>query len=258
MNKKRKKKTNKEKIYTATFIILALIFFTFYIAPWNFITEIRYDKKWPYQDQTSGSYSGDYDGIDISRHQGKIRWDELKKNTHIQFIYIKATEGLTLNDPCYEENIKNARKHGFKVGSYHFLSKGSLGELQFLHFYHAINKSKQDLRPVIDVEDDGTFGWSRSQIQSHLKGFIRACEMIYGVQPIIYCSASYYKDYLSPEFDEYLHFIASYSGKPVLPGEPTYDIWQFSRKGRIPGIWNWVDLNRFAEGMNVEEILWHK
>ena len=82
--------------------------------------------------------------------------------------------------------------------------------------------------------------------------------MVYGVQPIIYCSASYYKDYLSPEFDEYLHFIANYSGKPVLPGEPTYDIWQFSRKGRIPGIWNWVDLNRFAEGMNVEEILWHK
>ena len=61
-----------------------------------------------------------YDGIDISSHQGNIKWAELKKNTALKFIYIKATEGGNFRDQMYAENFRNARKQGFKVGSYHF------------------------------------------------------------------------------------------------------------------------------------------
>ena len=72
--------------------------------------------------------------------------------------------------------------------------------------------------------------------------------------PIIYCSESYYKDYLAPDFDGYYLWIASYNHEPVLPGAPHYDIWQFHRHGRVPGIWNWVDLKKFAEGRSIEDI----
>lgn len=86
------------------------------------------------------------------------------------------------------------------------------------------------------------------------RGFCKLCKTYYGHSPIIYCSESYFKDYLSPEFDGYYLWIASYNHEPVLPGEPHYDIWQFSRHGRVPGVWNWVDLNRFADGRTLDDI----
>ncbi len=76
---------------------------------------------------TSGQYSGSYDGIDISRHQGRIHWEELSNVKRLKFIYVKATEGTSIKDPWYEENIKNARKHQISVGSYHFLTQDAGG-----------------------------------------------------------------------------------------------------------------------------------
>ena len=156
-------------------------------------------------------------------------------------------------DPWYESNISYARKHQIPVGSYHFLSKAPAA-LQFENFRAVYDEDKQDLLPVVDVEDDGTKGMSKEEIQLSLKTFCKLCKTYYGHSPIIYCSESYFKDYLSPEFDGYYLWIASYNHEPVLPGEPHYDIWQFSRHGRVPGVWNWVDLNRFADGRTLDDI----
>lgn len=216
-----------------------------------------FDPDWPYHDLTSGEYSGGYDGIDISRHQGRIRWDELRGNRHLKFIYTKATEGLTLQDPSYSRNIQSARRCGILVGSYHFLTK-SPGTLQARNFLRTIDPEQQDLLPVVDCEDDGTKGWSREDIQQALGSFIATCKDVLGVSPIIYCSESYYKDYLSPEFDDCILFIAKYdSTHPVLPGKPAYTIWQSRRHGRIPGIYNWVDLDELADSVTVESIRYH-
>ena len=211
------------------------------------------DKAWPTRDLTSGPYSGGYDGIDISKHQGRIHWDEVGQVKRLQFIFVKATEGADIKDPNYDRNIRQARKYNIPVGSYHFLSK-SPAPLQFENFRNVVDKAQQDLLPVIDAEDDGTKGLSKSEIQSSLKTLCRLFKAYYGHTPIIYCSESYYKDYLAPDFDSYYLWIASYNHEPVLPGAPHYDIWQFHRHGRVPGVWNWVDLNKFAEGRSIEDI----
>lgn len=221
------------------------------VASW--LIERKADKEWPTRDLTSGSYSGDYDGIDISKHQGRIHWDELSQVKKLQFIFIKATEGADIKDPSYDKNINQARKHGIPVGSYHFLSKAP-APLQFENFRNVVDKDKQDLLPVIDAEDDGTKGLNKEEIQSTLKTLCHLFKAYYGHTPIIYCSESYYKDYLAPDFNGYYLWIASYNHEPVLPGAPHYDIWQFHRHGRVPGIWNWVDLNKFADGRSVEDI----
>ncbi len=252
------KKRGKSRNFPWVMILILTAFIAgtslWFYHSWKKSRNIQQDESWPYHDMTSGSYSSGYDGIDISRHNGRIHWDELEKNKHIKFIYVKASEGLMHKDPCYDINISEARKHGFKVGSYHFMAKGGTGTMQFANFSRTIDYNKQDILPMIDVEDDGTKGWSKEGIQEHLRDFIEACQKTYGVAPVIYCSESYYKDYLSPEFDNYILFIANYNHRPVLPGDPKYDIWQFSRKGRIPGIWTWVDLDRFAPGFRVEDI----
>lgn len=225
-----------------------------YYKPWEMLGRQRaFDPEWPYHDRTSGEYSSGYDGIDISRHQGKIRWNELKTNRHLKFIYAKATEGLYLEDPAYRRNIEEAHQHGFMVGAYHFMTKDS-GHRQFANFRSVVKIEEQDIIPMVDMEDDGTLGWSRSKIQSALQDFIDDCKDAYGVAPIIYCSESYYKDYLSPEFDSYLLFIASYDHRPVLPGKAVYSLWQFSRHGRIPGIWEKVDLDRAHPDFDIDRL----
>ena len=71
--------------------------------------------------------------------------------------------------------------------------------MQFENFRAVYDKERQDLLPVVDAEDDGTKGLSKSEIQLLLKTFCKLCKSYYGHTPIIYCIESYFKDYLSPE-----------------------------------------------------------
>ena len=230
-------------------VLIAIVGWLFYMRQTD-----SYDSTWPYRDLTSGSYSGGYDGIDISHYQGRIHWEEIRKNKHLKFVYVKATEGKSKVDSCYRRNIDSLHACGIPIGAYHFLKRGATGNQQFANFKRTVSRMDIDLRPVVDCEDDGTRGLSREKIQQMLSAFIKACKEEYGKAPIIYCSESYYKDYLAPEFDNYMLFIANYSKEPVLPGKPKYDIWQYSEKGRLPGIWNWVDLDKLADGVTVDDL----
>ena len=62
-----------------------------------------------------------YHGIDVSNHQGRIDWNKVANDDNVQFVYIKATEGATYVSPTFEQNIREAREAGLKVGFYHFL-----------------------------------------------------------------------------------------------------------------------------------------
>ena len=238
----------------AVVIVLSLVFFVYRHCQSTSGGTFENDSEWPTKDLTSGPFSKDYDGIDISRHQGRIHWDVLRYNTDIKFIFVKATEGSTNSDPMFQKNVTNAHEAGFRVGAYHFLHKGSSGKAQFEHFRRVTKGSPLDLLPVVDVEDDGMRGKSREEIQAILRDFLVAAKAHYGKSPIIYCSEKFYNQYLSPEFDSYYLYIASYSHEPVLEGKPRYDIWQVSERGRVRGIWNWVDLNRFAPGRSVRDL----
>ena len=92
---------------------------------------------------------GGYDGIDVSKHNGVIKWKEIAKNKRIKFVYIRATHGKGYVDRHYRRNIRLARKYGLKVGSYHLMSAGSSVTAQFRDFQKMVKKSEQDLIPCI-------------------------------------------------------------------------------------------------------------
>ena len=139
--KQNKKHIGKKLIYLAIILLAGCIIgFEAYRMITSYMIEKSSDNKWPTHDLTSGQYSGSYDGIDISRHQGRIHWEELSNVKRLKFIYVKATEGTSIKDPWYEENIKNARKHQISVGSYHFLTKMP-AVLQFENFRGLLHNS---------------------------------------------------------------------------------------------------------------------
>ncbi|WP_276328024.1 GH25 family lysozyme, partial [Clostridium beijerinckii] len=59
-------------------------------------------------------------GIDVSNHNGSINFGRVK-DSGIEAVYIKATEGTTFKDRCLEVNYSNAHCEGLKTGFYHFL-----------------------------------------------------------------------------------------------------------------------------------------
>ena len=197
-----------------------------------------------------------FDGIDISKYQGTINWEELKKQSKIKFVYIKATEGTDYVDPRFHENIRNARKHGFKVGSYHFLSTRSAVTTQFYNFIRTAKREDQDLLPVIDVEN--LKPWSPQQLRDSIKVFADLIEDYYGCKPLIYTSEKFFTTNLGRAFANYPLFIAKYSNTQPNIGYK-WILWQFADNGlfkAVKGNGGKVDMSRFAKGCSINDIIY--
>ena len=66
-------------------------------------------------------------GIDVSKHNGDIDFNQVRDDDY-QFVYIKASEGMTYKDDAFDRNYRAARKAGLKVGAYHFFRKNRTGQ----------------------------------------------------------------------------------------------------------------------------------
>lgn len=145
--------------------------------------------------------SNEYNGIDVSKYQGRIDWQKVANNEKIQFVYIKATEGASSVDKKYEINIKEARKVGLKVGSYHFFTIYKTPEEQFANFRKYVHKDEQDLLPMVDVEETGNRKANRDLLQRNLSKFMELVKSEYGKYPLLYSQYGFYNEKLAPEFN---------------------------------------------------------
>ena len=202
----------------------------------------------------SSRESSDYDGIDVSSYQKDIDWDAVCRDKKIRFVYVKATEGATYTSPHFRYNIENARKHGLKVGSYHFLRTTSSLQSQFENFTRAVKPEEQDLVPLIDIEQRGN--WTPKQIVDSLEVFIKMVSKHYNCRPMIYTMTSFYNKYLASHFKKYPLFIARYSeSAPELNDGAHYTLWQYTDQGTVKGIDHAVDMCRFAKDKRIADIL---
>lgn len=200
---------------------------------------------------------GGYDGIDVSKHNGVIKWKEIAKNKRIKFVYIRATHGKGYVDRHYRRNIRLARKYGLKVGSYHLMSAGSSATAQFQDFQKMVKKSEQDMIPVLDVEEKGIKGrWKGRQLQDSIQVFADLVKKHYGKYPIIYSNESFYNKEMGAKFNRYYLFIANYNSRqPSIDGRGKCNIWQYSETGHLHGIGERVDLSRFMNGTTIKDLM---
>ena len=194
------------------------------------------------------------DGIDVSSHQGDIDWAKVTANDDLRFAYVKATEGATYRSPHYQSNVRQAQRHGLLVGSYHYLSTTSTISEQYANFVGAMSTVTQDLIPMIDVEDRGT--WSRSQLIDSLALLAGMLEHQYKRRPMIYSTMDFYNQNLSPQFNRYPLYIGRYStARPSISWDGDYTIWQFTEDGIMAGINVYVDMARFHPDHDLPELL---
>ena len=192
--------------------------------------------------------AGNYQGIDVSHHQGHINWSLVAKDKHIQFVYIKATEGATHVDKSYRFNITEARRYGLKCGSYHYLRNTSRISSQFENFKTTAKRDIQDLIPIVDVEE--------KVAKDSIRLFCNLIRAHYGKRPVIYGTNRSYNSFCAPDFNNYILMIGRYgANRPVIKGTGHYDIWQYSQEGKVDGIEKPVDLNRFHPDFDLNRLL---
>ena len=192
--------------------------------------------------QNRSSEQFDIWGIDISKHQRSTNWNKLINNNQISFVYLKATEGTLIVDPTYDKRKKELNKRNVLCGAYHFFGHRTCGKEQALNFIKTAKLKKGDLIPVLDIEHHRFFK-DRDWMIRQAKAFCKKIKSYYGVNPIIYCSSNFYKQYLEKDFpdEDYVLWIADYRGEPDF----NWTIWQHTDNHRINGISGAVDRNVF-------------
>lgn len=179
-------------------------------------------------------------GIDVSRHQSHINWEKVS-DSGIDFVFVKATEGVTVRDPLYKNHFEELKKHQIIRGAYLFFSYKSTGKDQAKNFINTVRLDKGDLPPVLDVEFKRRMP-SRKKIISEVKSWLKDVENHYGVKPIIYLDYDFYQKYLKGSISkDYVLWITDYYGEPE-----DWTFWQQTDRYKIPGVNTRVDRNVFV------------
>ncbi|GEP91531.1 lysozyme [Chitinophaga terrae (ex Kim and Jung 2007)] len=186
-------------------------------------------------------------GIDVSKFQKEINWQAVKQmrvqKIRISFAFIKATEGITRQDPSFKDNWEKAGKAGIIRGAYHFFYATRNPIKQAINFNNVVTLQSGDLPPVLDIET--TNNLPASVIRSTAKIWLEEMERVYKVKPIIYTNIHFYETYLGDEFDGYPLWIAHYYQKERPRSVRNWKFWQHSDIGRVNGIRTTVDFNVF-------------
>ena len=185
-------------------------------------------------------------GFDVSQYQGTINWSEINKiedTFQLHFVFVRATAGKDKVDNTFKENWKQAKKHQFIRGAYHYYRPNENSIVQAENFINTVTLEPGDFPPVLDIEQLPK-KQSLDSLKVGLKRWLDKVEKHYKVKPIIYSGESYYKDFLKKEFSEYPFWIANYNFWRNQP-DSHWLLWQFTEKAQISGINGTVDVNVF-------------
>lgn len=175
----------------------------------------------------------------------------------VSFVYIKATEGTTITNGYYNSDYAAARRHGFRVGTYHFFSLRTPAADQARHFLNTAKFNTGDFPPVLDVEPTGDMIrqiGGKDELVKRMLTWLRIVEKRVGVKPIIYVSQNFARKWLLdvPAIrNGYQVWIARYGEY-----KPDFKLiyWQLSPNGKVKGITGDVDINVFnGYGSQFEE-----
>jgi lysozyme len=187
-------------------------------------------------------------GLDVSHHQGKIDWSEVKKS-RFKFVLIKATEGTDFKDHLFKINLDSAVANGFLAGAYHYYTLAGDSEKQAKNFIETVPVSI-GLPPVVDLEYGGNSSRrpAKEDFTREVKVFLELLERHYGVKPVLYVTYEFYDQYIWGELKGYPVWIRDVFKKPGIKGV-NWHFWQYNCRGRVKGIKTYVDLNVFNGDM---------
>ena len=190
-------------------------------------------------------------GIDVSKYQGLIDWDQVKQSG-VQFAWIKATEGGDNADTQFQRNWSLSKAAGVPRGAYHFVYWCRPWQEEIHWFEQNVPVEDDALPPVLDVEATPTSKTCkrtlyRDQVLAEMRQMLEEMEHHFGKKPIIYSTVDFYAGILSGGgLTDYPIWVRSTKYSPAVKyGNRRWHFWQYQSDARIPGIDGKVDRNAF-------------
>ncbi len=193
-----------------------------------------------------------YKGIDVSRFQGKIDWEQVAADG-VEFAFIRVGNrgygsGKVVDDEQFEANIEGANAAGVKAGIYFFSQAITEEEVleEANYVLEKIAPYQVDCPVVFDVEKvaDKSARMNALTPEERTRFTKLFCDTIEaaGYQSMIYCNLEMAAMMLNlEELEEYDKWFAYYNPNFYFPYE--FKVWQYSEKGTVAGIKGAVDLN---------------
>ena len=175
--------------------------------------------------------------IDISEHQGRINWDQVRPNIH--FAIVRVQDGTWL-DRRLTENIAAVERLGIPYYCYGFYRNGGAVEASRLVSRAKAAGAKSCRGFVLDVEVGG----------QSVAGILSAGNTLSksAGDNGVYIANHLYQQYAAVASQPWVKWtwIPTYGvndGAAHTPPRHYCDLWQFTSAGRVPGIGGNVDCN---------------
>jgi len=181
-----------------------------------------------------------FQGVDVSKWDEDNDWATASQSVY--FAIMRAGYGFGHIDSYYEENYKNAKANGVKVGAYWYSYASSVSDaVQEANYFVEALKGKQFEWPVYyDIEEKSIFeAGIASDIAKAFCNILEANKFFCGIYSSTYFFDTYFDDEVKTRYTIWLaHWdveVPTYKGK--------YDVWQYG-SGSIPGIGDDADVDK--------------
>jgi len=186
-------------------------------------------------------------GIDVSKWQGEINWEEVKASG-IEFAILRVGyqtdyDGDYVVDPYFISNIEGAQKVGLPIGSYFYSYAKNVNQAkeQAEWVKENLKGYEIELGIAFDWESWNSFnktGMSLYTINKVANTFLDILEEA-GYKGMLYSSKNYLEKIWYPTKHD--TWLAQYNDKATYEGE--YSIWQMCSTGKVGGIKGNVDVD---------------
>ena len=190
-------------------------------------------------------------GIDVSKYQSNIDWEQVK-TAGVKFVIIRIGyrgygSGALVLDPMFEQHFTNARNAGLKVGVYFFSQAVNEEEAreEAMGCAYVLNGRKLDYPIYFDTEASGGKNGRADGlgVEDRTKCAIAFCEEVkaQGYKPGVYASTLWFRQRVD------LSRLTGYSiwnaHDNVASSPISCDLWQGTCTARIPGYGGQIDVN---------------
>ena len=188
-------------------------------------------------------------GIDVSYHNGRINWEQVKKSD-VDFVILRCGYGknqTNQDDKQWEYNVKECTRLGIPFGvylySYAMSTSDALSEAE--HVLRLVKGYNLSFPVFYDMENEKA-PYNQGGLPSRVLGDIAEtfCNKIEsaGYDVGIYANKNWFENKLTDKrFQKWSKWVAQYNSYCTYNGE--YSMWQSTSSGKVPGIQTNVDIN---------------
>lgn len=181
-------------------------------------------------------------GVDVSRFQAGQEVVDAARSS--DFVIVKATEGLTYNDPAWAGNVAVVRRAGKLLGHYHYAWPEHDPIAEAKHFL-AVARPRAGEVVALDLERGSAVSWARRL--SYALAWLAHVKAATGASPFLYVNLSWARELVAVASPAQRSALLSYplwladlavKGKPRFQPWPVWTCQQWNETGIDRDVFN--------------------